>query len=225
MSGNEQPARRTVLIVDDHPIVRQGLARMIEAAPDLAVCGEVENLAEARRAIRELQPDVVIVDLTLGQGDGLELVRDARAHHPRLPMLVLTMHEETIYAERMLAAGARGYIMKEAASEQLLTALRRVLAGKVYLSDALEARLRARGAMPEGEATADPLSRLSNREIQVLAKLGRGMSSRAIASDLTVSVKTVESHRQSIKRKLNLASNSQLLQYALSFVSSTRGGA
>ncbi len=225
MSGNEPPARRTVLIVDDHPIVRQGLARMIEAAPDLSVCGEVENLADARRAIRELQPDVVIVDLTLGQGDGLELVRDVRAHHPRLPMLVLTMHEEGIYAERMLAAGARGYIMKEAASEQLLTALRRVLAGKVYLSDALAARLRARDAMPEGEATEDPLSRLSNREIQVLAKLGRGMSSRAIASDLTVSVKTVESHRQSIKRKLNLASNSQLLQYALSFVASTRGGA
>jgi DNA-binding NarL/FixJ family response regulator len=225
MSGNEPPARRTVLIVDDHPIVRQGLARMIEAAPDLSVCGEVENLADARRAIRELQPDVVIVDLTLGQGDGLELVRDVRAHHPRLPTLVLTMHEEGIYAERMLAAGARGYIMKEAASEQLLTALRRVLAGKVYLSDALAARLRARDAMPEGEATEDPLSRLSNREIQVLAKLGRGMSSRAIASDLTVSVKTVESHRQSIKRKLNLASNSQLLQYALSFVASTRGGA
>lgn len=225
MSGNEQPARRSVLIVDDHPIVRQGLARMIEASPDLSVCGEVENVADARRAIRELQPDVVIVDLTLGQGDGLELVRDVRAHHPRLPMLVLTMHEEAIYAERMLAAGARGYIMKEAASDQLLTALRRVLAGKVYLSDALEARLRARGAMPDGETTEDPLSRLSNREIQVLAKLGRGMSSRAIASDLTVSVKTVESHRQSIKRKLNLASNSQLLQYALSFVTSTRGGA
>ena len=224
MSDSEQPARRRVLIVDDHPIVRQGLARMIESAPDLSVCGEVDNVADARRAIRELQPDIVIVDLTLGQGDGLELVREVRAHHPRLPMLVLTMHEEAIYAERMLAAGARGYIMKEAASAQLLTALRRVLAGKVYLSDALAARLRARGISPDGDGAGDPLARLSNRELQVLAKLGRGMSSRAIASDLTVSVKTIESHRQSIKRKLNLTSNSQLLQYALSFVSSTRGG-
>lgn len=224
MPGSEPPARRSVLIVDDHPIVRQGLARMIEAAPDLSVCGEVETVADARRAIREMHPDVVIVDLTLGQGDGLELVRDVRAHHPRLPMLVLTMHEEAVYAERLLAAGARGYIMKEAASAQLLTALRQVLSGKVYLSDALSARLRSRAAMPESEGTADPLSRLSNREIQVLAKLGRGMSSREIASDLTVSVKTVESHRQSIKRKLNLTSNAQLMQYALSFVSSTRGG-
>ena len=138
-------------------------------------------------------------------------------------MLVLSMHEESIYAERMLAAGARGYIMKEAASGQLLIALRRVLSGKVYLSEALQARLRTRGAMPAGGVAEDPLTRLSNREIQVLAKLGRGLSSRAIAADLTLSVKTVESHRQSIKRKLNLASNSQLLQYALTFDRTSRG--
>ncbi len=224
MSRSEQPARQRVLIVDDHPIVRHGLARMIEAAPDLSVCGEVETVADAKRAIRELQPDVVIVDLTLGQGDGLELVRDARAQHPRLPMLVLSMHEESIYAERMLAAGARGYIMKEAASDQLLIALRRVLSGKRYLSEALEARLRSRGAQPAGEVAEDPLKRLSNREIQVLAKLGRGLSSRAIAADLTLSVKTVESHRQSIKRKLNLSNNAQLLQYALTFDRASRGG-
>lgn len=224
MSGSGQPARRRVLIVDDHPIVRHGLARMIESAPDLAVCGDAETVAQARRAVRELQPDVVIVDLTLGQGDGIELVREIRAHHPGLPMLVLSMHEESIYAERLLAAGARGYIMKEAASDQLLIALRRVLSGKIYLSDALSARLRARGAMPLAGAAEDPLARLSNREIQVLAKLGRGFSSRDIAADLTLSVKTVESHRQSIKRKLNLANNSQLLQYALTFVAATRGG-
>ena len=223
MSPSGNPARQRVLIVDDHPIVRHGLVRMIEASPDLAVCGEVETVADAKRAIRELLPDVVIVDLTLGQGDGLELVRDVRAHLPDLPMLVLSMHEESIYAERRLAAGARGYIMKEAASGQLLIALRRVLSGKVYLSEALQARLRTRGAMPAGGVAEDPLTRLSNREIQVLAKLGRGLSSRAIAADLTLSVKTVESHRQSIKRKLNLASNSQLLQYALTFDRTSRG--
>ncbi len=226
MSRSAESARRRVLIVDDHPIVRHGLARMIEASPDLAVCGEVETVADAKHAIRELEPDVVIVDLTLGQGDGLELVRDVRAQRPGLPMLVLSMHEESIYAERMVAAGARGYIMKEAASDQLLIALRRVLAGKVYLSEALTARLRARGAAPTGEATEDPLRRLSNREMQVLGKLGRGLSSRAIATDLTLSVKTVESHRQSIKRKLNLANNAQLLQYALTLDrTSSRGGA
>ncbi|MBP7616146.1 MAG: response regulator transcription factor, partial [Steroidobacteraceae bacterium] len=139
MSRSAESARRRVLIVDDHPIVRHGLARMIEASPDLAVCGEVETVADAKHAIRELEPDVVIVDLTLGQGDGLELVRDVRAQRPGLPMLVLSMHEESIYAERMVAAGARGYIMKEAASDQLLIALRRVLAGKVYLSEVLTA--------------------------------------------------------------------------------------
>lgn len=225
MSRNAEPARRRVLIVDDHPIVRHGLARMIEASPDLAVCGEVETVADAKHAIRTLEPDVVIVDLTLGQGDGLELVRDVRAQRSGLPMLVLSMHEESIYAERMLAAGARGYIMKEAASEQLLIALRRVLAGKVYLSEALTARLRARGAASTGETTEDPLRRLSNREMQVLGKLGRGLSSRAIATDLTLSVKTVESHRQSIKRKLNLTNNAQLLQYALTLDRTSRGGA
>lgn len=224
MSGSGQQTRRRVLIVDDHPIVRLGLARMIESAPDLAVCGDAESVTGAKRAVRELQPDVVVVDLTLGQGDGLELVRDLRAHHPSLPILVLSMHEESIYAERMLAAGARGYIMKEAASDQLLIALRRVLAGKLYLSDALSARLQARGTMPPADHAEDPLARLSNREMQVLAKLGRGLSSRDIAADLTLSVKTVESHRQSIKRKLNLATNSQLLQYALTFAAETRGG-
>ena len=225
MSRNAEPARRRVLTVDDHPIVRHGLARMIEASPDLAVCGEVETVADAKHAIRTLEPDVVIVDLTLGQGDGLELVRDVRAQRSGLPMLVLSMHEESIYAERMLAAGARGYIMKEAASDQLLIALRRVLAGKVYLSEALTARLRARGAASTGETTEDPLRRLSNREMQVLGKLGRGLSSRAIATDLTLSVKTVESHRQSIKRKLNLTNNAQLLQYALTLDRTSRGGA
>lgn len=225
MSPSGNPARQRVLIVDDHPIVRHGLARMIEASPDLAVCGEVETVADAKHAIRTLEPDVVIVDLTLGQGDGLELVRDVRAQRSGLPMLVLSMHEESIYAERMLAAGARGYIMKEAASDQLLIALRRVLAGKVYLSEALTARLRARGAASTGETTEDPLRRLSNREMQVLGKLGRGLSSRAIATDLTLSVKTVESHRQSIKRKLNLTNNAQLLQYALTLDRTSRGGA
>ncbi|MGD9598125.1 MAG: response regulator [Steroidobacteraceae bacterium] len=224
MSHSGESTRRRVLIVDDHPIVRHGLGRMIEAAPDLEVCGEVENVADAKRAIRELHPDVVIVDLSLGQGDGLELIRDARAHHPRLPMLVLSMHEESIYAERLLAAGARGYIMKEAASDQLLIALRRVLSGKVYLSEALAVRLRSRDATAADGEAQDPLKRLSNREMQVLAKLGRGLSSRAIAADLTLSVKTVESHRQSIKRKLNLASNAQLLQYALSLDRASRGG-
>src|SRR6201990_2351306 len=130
-------AQRRVLIVDDHPIVRQGLRRMIEPEPDLVVCGEVQTEREARAAIRALAPDVVIVDLSLAQGDGLELVRDVHAQQPELPMLVLSMHDELIYAERLLAAGVRGYSIKQDAFQQLLVALRKVLAGGVYLSETL----------------------------------------------------------------------------------------
>jgi DNA-binding NarL/FixJ family response regulator len=212
-------AQRRVLIVDDHPIVRQGLRRMIEPEPDLVVCGEVQTEREARTAIRALAPDVVIVDISLAQGDGLELVRDVHAQQPELPMLVLSMHDELIYAERLLAAGASGYIMKQAASDQLLIALRQVLAGGQYLSESLAGNLgRAEGSA--GSAGADPIDRLSNRELQVLSLIGRGLSSREAAEALGLSVKTVETHRQSLKRKLNLATNAQLLQYAINWYAS-----
>src|SRR5215467_14646354 len=158
-------AQRRVLIVDDHPIVRQGLRRMIEPEPDLVVCGEVQTEKEARTAIRALSPDVVIVDISLAQGDGLELVRDVHAQQPELPMLVLSMHDELIYAERLLAAGASGYIMKHAASDQLLIALRQVLAGNQYISESLAGNLgRSDGSSGPGSG-ADPIDRLSNREL------------------------------------------------------------
>jgi DNA-binding NarL/FixJ family response regulator len=210
-----------VLIVDDHPIVRQGVRRMIDPEPDLVVCGEAESDRDARVAIRELEPDVVIVDISLTQGDGLELVRDVHAQRPGLPLLVLSMHEEAIYAGRVLAAGASGYIMKHAASDQLLTALRRVLAGERYLSETLAAALD--GAIGEDAAdgaACDPIERLSTRELQVLTLIGRGLSSREAAAALGVSVKTVESHRQSLKRKLNLLTNAQLLQYSINWYAS-----
>jgi DNA-binding NarL/FixJ family response regulator len=208
-----------VLIVDDHPIVRQGLRLMIDAEPDLVVCGEAQSAREARDAIRQHEPDVVIVDISLAQGDGLELVRDVHAQHAELPMLVLSMHDELIYAERLLAAGASGYIMKQAASDQLLVALRRVLAGETYLSEALAQSLeRSRGVGAGMPGTSiDPVKRLSNRELQVLSLIGRGQSSREAAEGLGLSVKTVETHRQSLKRKLNLATNAQLLQYAINW--------
>jgi DNA-binding NarL/FixJ family response regulator len=213
-------AQRRVLIVDDHPIVRQGLRRMIEPEPDLVVCGEVQTEREARTAIRALSPDVVIVDISLAQGDGLELVRDVHAQQPELPMLVLSMHDELIYAERLLAAGASGYIMKQAASDQLLIALRQVLAGGTYLSESLAGNLGRSDAAAAGGGSGDPIDRLSNRELQVLSLIGRGMSSREAAEALGLSVKTVETHRQSLKRKLNLATNAQLLQYAINWYAS-----
>jgi len=177
------PTQRRVLIVDDHPIVRQGLRRMIETEPDLVVCGEVQTEREARAAIRALSPDVVIVDISLAQGDGLELVRDVHAQRPDLPMLVLSMHDESIYAERLIAAGASGYIMKQAASDQLLIALRQVLSGGQYLSESLANNL-GRGRVDGSTAalgSGDPIERLSNRELQVLSLIGRGLSSREAA--------------------------------------------
>lgn len=209
--------QRRVLIVDDHPIVRQGLRRMIETESDLVVCGEVQTEREARAAIRALVPDVVIVDISLAQGDGLELVRDVHAQQPELPMLVLSMHDEAIYGQRLLAVGASGYIMKQAASEQLLVALRRVLSGDIYISESL-ARILDEAGVPKHDGVADdPIERLSNRELQVLSLIGRGLSSREAAVGLGLSVKTVETHRQSLKRKLNLATNAQLLQYAINW--------
>ena len=210
-------AQRRVLIVDDHPIVRQGLRRMIEAESDLVVCGEVQTEKEARAAIRALVPDVVIVDISLAQGDGLELVRDVHAQQPELPMLVLSMHDELIFGERLLAAGASGYIMKQAASEQLLVALRRVLGGGIYVSESLAGSLNKGRVDGMDGISGDPIDRLSNRELQVLSLIGRGLSSREAADGLGLSVKTVETHRQSLKRKLNLATNAQLLQYAINW--------
>lgn len=210
--------QRRVLIVDDHPIVRQGLRRMIDPEPDLTVCGEAQTEREARTAIRDLDPDVVIVDISLAQGDGLELVRDVHAQRPKLPMLVLSMHDEAIYAGRLLAAGASGYIMKQAASDQLLAALRRVLDGGTYVSEALTNKaIPCGGPDATASAVSNPIERLSNRELQVMSLIGRGVSSREAADMLGVSIKTVESHRQSLKRKLNLLSNVQLLQFSINW--------
>jgi DNA-binding NarL/FixJ family response regulator len=216
-------AQARVLIVDDHPIVREGLRHVIDSQADLEVCGEARGQGEGWQAIRELDPDVVVVDVSLEQGDGIDLVREVRAQRPELPLLVLSMHDEVIYAGRLLAAGASGYLMKQADAEQLLTALRCVLEGRVYLSAAME---RAQGVAREqtgsqAVAPVDPMGRLSNRELQVLSLLGRGFSSREAAESLHVSVKTIESHRQGLKRKLKLATNAQLLQYSVKWAAGT----
>jgi DNA-binding NarL/FixJ family response regulator len=208
---------RRVLIVDDHPIVRQGLRRVMENEVDLSVCGEAESVRDARQAIKDLKPDALIADISLKQGDGIELVRDVRAHHPQLPILVLSMHDETIYAERMLSAGANGYIMKQAASEQFLIAMRRVLDGGIYVSEAVGNNMIQKFAAGAAYISANPIDRLSNRELQILHMIGKGMSTRETAQSLNLSIKTVESHRQRIKRKLNLATGTQLIQYAVNW--------
>ena len=217
MSGTARK-RRQVLLVDDHPIVRQGLRRLIDGEGDLEVCAEAGTMREARQAIREKDPDVVVVDISLKEGDGMELIKDVRAHHPSLPMLVLSMHDEGVYAERLLAAGANGYIMKQAATDQFINALRRVLEGGVDVSEAVGARMIRKLAAGGATTSVDPIDRLSNRDLQILQMIGRGLSTRQAAEALNLSVKTVESHRQRIKRKLDLATSSQLVQHAVNWV-------
>src|SRR5271170_4687254 len=222
-TSNGKRKVRRVLIVDDHPIVRQGLRRVMENEEDLVVCGEAETARDARIAIRELKPEVVIVDISLKQGDGIELVKDARAHHPQLPILVLSMHDETIYAERMLSAGANGYIMKQAASDQFLISLRRVLDGGIYVSEAVGNNMIQKFAAGGSYISSNPIDRLSNRELQILHMIGKGMSTRETAQALNLSIKTIESHRQRIKRKLNLATGTQLVQYAVNWFTGREG--
>jgi len=207
---------RSVLIVDDHPIVRQGLSQLINAEDDLEVCGDAATVEEALQSLDESYPDVVIVDLSLAHSDGLELIKEIRSETRHLPVLVLSMHDENMYAERLLSAGANGYIMKQAAADQLLIALRRVLAGGVYVSEHLGSTMIERFAGNDRKKASNPIERLSNRELQVLNLIGRGKTTREVAENLTLSVKTVESHRQRIKKKLNLQTSAQLVQFAVS---------
>jgi DNA-binding NarL/FixJ family response regulator len=208
---------RSVFIVDDHPIVRQGLAQLIEQEPDLRVCGEAADVREARAALSRVRPDVVILDLSLRDSDGLELIKDIRNKYEGLPVLVLSMHDENIYAERLLSSGANGYIMKQAAGDLLITALRRVLSGGVYVSERIGACMIERLAVSGRKHATDPIDRLSNREIQVLNLIGRGKTTREIAQDLNLSIKTIESHRQRIKKKLSLDTSPRLVQFAVNW--------
>jgi DNA-binding NarL/FixJ family response regulator len=187
-----------------------GMKLMINVEPDLQICGEAQTELEAREQVRALKPDVAVVDLSLASGDGFNVVRDIYAHFPEIRILVLSMHDEAVYAPRLLAEGASGYIMKQAATDQLITALRTVLRGDTYLSEALRMNLHRRAG-----SDLDKSKRLSSRELQVTCLVGSGLGTREIADSLSLSVKTVETHRLTIKRKLELETNAQLVQYAI----------
>jgi DNA-binding NarL/FixJ family response regulator len=223
LSGSKPRVHR-VLIVDDHPIVRQGLRQIMESETDLTVCAEAGSARDARSAIKECDPDAVIADISLRHGDGIELVRDIRAHYSHLPILVLSAYDENCYAERLLSVGANGYIMKEAASELVLFALRRVIDGGVYVSASVGNTMIERLATGAARSSSNPIDRLSNRELQVLHLIGKGLSTRETAKSLNVSVKTVESHRQRIKCRLNLHTGTQLVLYAITWFSAAEIG-
>jgi DNA-binding NarL/FixJ family response regulator len=217
-----RPARKRILIVDDHPVLRRGLAALIESERDLAVCATAATCKSALEAIRESHPDLVIVDLALREGDGLDLVKEIKAHHRELPSLVLSMHDESVYAERSLKAGARGYITKQQLDETVLIAIRCVLDGETYLSDPLKRRLAEKYLSGRILETDSPLSMLSDRELQVFRLIGEGRTTRQIAETLTLSIKTIESHLEHIKNKLNLESSAELAQRATQWVETGR---
>ena len=221
-AADKTPAKTRVLLVDDHDVVRRGLASLINAEPDLDVCGEADGVESAMEAIGRLKPDVILLDMSLKDGDGLDLLkRKAASAFAGIPALVLSMHDESVYAERAIRAGAMGYVRKANVAETIMTALRRVLSGQVYVSAAVaEGMLQRMSGNRRAAATAvtaPTADRLSDRELQVVRCIGRGLSNREIAGELFISVKTVESHREHIKQKRGLASSGDLLRYAIEF--------
>jgi len=211
------PSKRKVFIVDDHPIVREGLAQMINREPDLAVCGDAQEMHEALASIEAQKPHILIVDISLNGPDGLDLLKNIRTKDPSLPVLVLSMHDESIYAERALRAGANGYIMKQEATDRVLIALRRILNREIYVSDRIANRILRRfaGGGRAGVAKGSPLETLSDRELEVLHLIGEGHGTRQIAEELHLSIKTVESYQSHLKEKLSLKNSRELMQYAI----------
>lgn len=207
--------KHKVFIVDDHPIVREGLAQMIRREPDLTVCGEAEDAQSALQMIYGLKPDILIVDISLHGPDGLDLLKSVRAKDPTLPVLVLSMHDESIYAERSLRAGANGYIMKQEATENVLVALRRILNREVYVSPQIANKMLQRFVSAGAAHGKHSLHELSDRELEVLRLMGEGHSTRQIADTLHLSVKTVESYQAHLKEKLALKNSRELVQYAV----------
>jgi len=209
-----------VFLVDDHPLVREWLTQFIQRESDLTVCGEAEDTHEALKGIEETKPAIVIADISLKNTHGLELVKDLQARHPALPVLVLSMHDESLYAERVLRAGAKGYITKQEATRKILLAIRQVLAGQIYISEKMASRMVHKLVMGRADNQKSPIERLTDRELEVFQLIGRGQGTRRIAAELHLGIKTVESYRARIKEKLKLEDGTQLLQQAIQWVHS-----
>ena len=210
-----QARKKAVFVVDDHPLLRQGLAQMINREPDLMVCGEAEEAQAALKEISALKCDIIIVDISLKGPDGLDLLKNLRVLYPDLPVLILSMHDESIYAERALRARANGYIMKQEATEKVLTAIRRILAGEIYLSEKMSNKLLHQFISGASWTENSRLSVLSDRELEVFRQIGEGRSTRQIAENLHLSIKTVETYQAHIKEKLSLRSGRELVQHAI----------
>lgn len=214
--------RAKIFIVDDHPIVRDGLARLIgkKAKEDLMICGEADNAADAIKTVARVRPDLVMVDISLRGCDGIELTKSLRSRYNKLPILVLSMHDELLYAKRALYAGANGYIMKNESSDNLLQAIRKVLAGGVYVSESVSSEILRRIRREGPDELSSPAASLSDRELEVFSLLGRARTTRQIAEELCLSVKTIETHLSRIKVKLGAESFNELIVSAALWVNS-----
>jgi len=220
MRVKTEEAKAKVFLVDDHPLVREWLSQLIEREQDLAVCGEAEDTQEALEKIEQTRPDIVVADISLKNTHGLELVKDLQARLPSLPVLVLSMHDESLYAERVLRAGAKGYITKQEATKKILQAVRQVLNGQIYISEKMASRMVHKMVLGRTASPQSPIERLTDRELEVFQLIGRGQGTRRIAEELHLGVKTVESYRARIKEKLKLEDGTQLLQHAIQWVHS-----
>jgi DNA-binding NarL/FixJ family response regulator len=207
-----------IFLVDDHPMVREHLTSLIQRERDMEVCGGAADAPTALSLIHQHNPDLVILDISLKQSHGLELLKDLKVLHPKLPVLVLSMHDETLYAERSLRAGAMGYITKQEATVNVLSAMRKVLSGGVYLSEAMSARMMQNMIGRKKSEAGSPLDLLADRELEVYQMIGRGLGTRQIAEELRLGIKTVESYRARIREKLGLAGGGELLQHAIQWM-------
>ncbi len=210
--------KHKIFIVDDHPIMRQGLAQLINQETDFTVCGDAGDIREALKAIAKHRPDIAIVDISLGHISGIRLIEELSNYYPDLSILVLSMHDEFIYAERCLKAGARGYIMKHEPPEKVISALKKILGGEIYVSDRLSSRLLHKLVHRKSEVYTSPVESLSNRELEVFQLIGRGMKTRKIAEQLNLSIKTVETYIDHIKKKMHFDDSRNLFMHAVKWL-------
>lgn len=209
--------KSTIFIVDDHPIMRDGISQLIDQQPDLVVCGSASSAPEALNALAAAAPDLLLVDISLAGMSGIDLIKIVKKRLPRLPLLVLSMHSEDLYAERAIRAGAKGYVMKHASAGTLLAAIRRVLEGKVYLSAAMTEKLLEKAAGSEPDMSRSPIEDLSDRELEIFKLIGRGLRPQRIAEELQLSIKTVETYYSRLKLKLGVKDAAGLLQLAIAW--------
>ena len=204
-----------IMIVDDHPIVRHGMALLINRQPDMMVCGEATNASNALKCIPSLNPHVIVIDISLQGMDGIELIKHIKARHPRIVTLVVSMHDESLYAERVLRAGALGYVMKQEANEDMIGSIRRVLNGEIAVSEAVASGMLHRYVENRYDPSCSPMESLSDRELEVFRLIGHGHPTRQIADELHLSIKTIEAYREHIKQKLQLKNGTELIRHAV----------